>query len=96
MNLPCLPKHAARPVALCETGSGSGYWLFFVTDRGIISGPYIPLAFEGKRFYRFPTDGRLLTVSWTAAGIAIETSYADGKPYRFTVEPGGRVSWQKW
>ena len=32
--LPCLPKHAARPVALCETRSGSGWWLYFIGPGG--------------------------------------------------------------
>ena len=108
--LPCLPKHAARPVALCETGSGSGWWLHFVAADGqVVTGPHVrfvsglaELASETVPVYLVqeisPTTGMPVTVVWLPAvqAVQVRTWYADGKPYVFLVFEGGRVAHWEW
>lgn len=78
----CIPRHAGRPFALCETGSGSGWWLHFAGWGQVLTGPYIPYNGSGEREYIHPITGQLVTVTWPAPSIVrIATAYADGKPY---------------
>ena len=99
--LPCLPKHAARPVALCETRSGSGWWLYFIGPGGrVVSGPHVPYpsaALAGRTgFVRHLLTGRLVALTWQDGYLLVRTAYADGKPYVFHVLHGGRVLYLVW
>ncbi|MDE2901755.1 MAG: hypothetical protein OXP73_01870 [Chloroflexota bacterium] len=77
---------------LCPTGSGSGYWLGFVEDQGVVFGlDHIPYAGGGLRVYAH--GGRLVFVSWPEGALRVRTRYADGKPYVFRVE-NGAIEWE--
>ena len=91
--LQCLPMHAARPIALCETGSGSGWWLHFVTRTGVLTGPYVPRARPAGETQAFQNPaGGVVRVTWLAGAVSISASYRNGEPYRFFVADG-RVYW---
>ena len=106
----CIPIHASRPVALCETGSGSGWWLYWIGGDGLIeSGPYLPNARtifqEGKAGERLtllytvnPLTSRQVLIEWLPQEqrIVLRTSYANGKPYEFTVAEDGAVQYVEW
>lgn len=103
----CIPQHAARPVALCPSGSGSGWWLYFIGNMGrSAAGPYVPYAAE-MMDESVPVDlvnqvhpfsGHSLTVVWVPIeqNIEVRTAYSDGKPYVFNVSEGGVVSFEEW
>jgi len=93
----CIPPHAARPVALCETGSGSGWWLHYAGWGLVITGPYVPYAGDGERVYVHPITGQLVTITWPAPGIVrIATAYADGKPYTVVAYRDQRWTYEEW
>ena len=92
-RIECLPKHAARPIALCETGSGSGWWLNFVINTGVVTGPHVArigTAGDAELFYS--PSGQRVRVTWIGGAVVVSTTYRDGKPYRFYIE-GGEVVW---
>lgn len=105
---PCLLQHAGAPVNLCETGSGSGWWLYFFGPGGQVrTGPYVP-RYGGpvdKIFFSTtsPTTGKPVLVQWIAKYQAVRVityydhhPYAGHKPYIFDVLPGDRVVYQRW
>ena len=104
--LPCLPKHAARPVALCRNESGSGWWLYFIgADGAVVSGPHVSYNYLIDEVMpvdlvrvNHALDGQLVTVVWLPAQrvILVRTSYAGGKPYVFHLERSGRVIHREW
>ena len=99
--LRCLPKHAARPVALCDTGSGSGWWLYFVGPGGrVVSGPHVPYpspALMGRTvFVRHLITGHLVALVWRGQALEVRTWYAHGKMYVFRVDRAGRVAFEEW
>ncbi|MDE2901756.1 MAG: hypothetical protein OXP73_01875 [Chloroflexota bacterium] len=60
---------------LCPTGSGSGYWLGFVEDQGVVFGlDHIPYAGGGLRVYAH--GGRLVFVSWPEGALRVRTRSA--------------------
>lgn len=93
----CIPRHAGRPFALCETGSGSGWWLHFAGWSQVLSGPYIPYNGVGEREYVHPITGQLVTVTWPAPGIVrIATAYANGKSYTLVAYPDQSWTHEEW
>ena len=102
--------HAARPVALCETGSGSGWWLYFVgADGRVETGPHVrfvsglaEVVAETVPVYLAqevsPTTGRTVTIVWLPAEqvVLVRTEYADGKAYLFHVDHDGQVTHRDW
>ena len=97
---PCIVKHAATPVQLCEDGAGNGYRLFFIGNGSVASGEYIPIsAAEPDPIMGTinPYTGWLVLITWLEdATIRVRTFYADGKPYFFDVSPEGRVIHRFW
>lgn len=99
-ELRCLPKHAGRPVALCDTRSGSGWWLHFVGPGGrIVTGPHVPypsieLAGRGA-VLRHSVTGAPVVLVWSANRLQVRTLYA-GKAYIFSVTRDGRVTHEAW
>lgn len=99
-TLECIPKHAARPVALCATGSGSGWWLYFIGPRGrVMSGPHVPYpspALAGRQVVlRHYISGEPIWLNWGAGRLQVRTAYA-GKPYHFSVGADGAVRHMAW
>ena len=99
--LPCLPQHAARPLALCETGSGSGWWLYYVGPGGrVVSGPHVPYpspALDGRRaVLRHYISGAPIVLDWSADSLQVRTVYDNGKAYFFDVDAAGRVDHIAW
>ena len=106
----CIPLHAARPIALCETGSGSGWWLYWIGEDGLIeSGPYLPnartISEEGKAGERLtlvytahPLTSRQVLIEWLPQEqrIVVRTSYVNSKPYEFAITEDGDVQYMKW
>ena len=93
----CIPAHAGRPVALCETGSGSGWWLHFAGWGLVLTGPYIPYNGSGEREYIHPIIDQLVTVTWPAPGtVRIATAYADGKPYTLVAYTDQHWTHEEW
>ena len=99
-NLRCLPKHAGRPVALCRSGSGSGWWLLFIGAGRVETGPHVPFpsaVLVGRTvFVRHSITGRLVALSWRGGYLQVRTAYGDGKRYVFRVRQDGRVVHQEW
>jgi len=105
-DIRCIPKHAGRPIALCTTGSGSGWWIRWIGRDGyVVYGPYVPnagtLAGQPDRVLVdavSPTTDRRVIISWHARQrrLEISTRYADGKPYRFLIYPDGRIEFLEW
>ena len=88
-------------MALCDTRSGSGWWLYFVGPGGrVVSGPHVPypsLAVAGRTvFVRHLISGRLVALAWRGQALEVSTWYADGKRYVFHVEQNGRVIFLAW
>ncbi|MDE2761436.1 MAG: hypothetical protein OXK74_01455, partial [Gemmatimonadota bacterium] len=106
----CIPLHAARPVALCETGSGSGWWIYWIGEDGLIeSGPYLPnaqaIAQDGKSggwltlvYTVNPLTSRQVLIEWLPQErrIVLRTAYANGKPYELTIAEDGTVQYVQW
>ena len=98
--LPCLPEHAARPVALCDTRSGSGWWLYFIGDGRIEAGPHVPYpsaAMAGRRVVlKHYISGEPLELAWGSKHLQVRTAYSNGKVYAFRVDAQGRVEILSW
>ncbi len=97
----CLPRHAARPMALCRSASGSGWWLYFIGPGGRIeTGPHVPfpsLAMAGRRaMLRHTVTGAPILLVWRAEGLQVQTVYEDGKAYHFLVDAAGVVRYVAW
>lgn len=101
LALPCLPNHAARPVALCPTGSGSGWWLIYLA-RGNkpVAGPHIPFPHSWIDRTRLEVLHELtlqpVSITWREDHIKVRTYYEDGKPYYFDAWEDGRVEHRRW
>ncbi|MDE0078566.1 MAG: hypothetical protein OXO50_13675 [Caldilineaceae bacterium] len=100
VDLPCLPKHAGRPVALCESGSGSGWWLYYIGAGGRIeSGPHVPYPsaeLAGKRaVLRHYISGAPIELRWSAESVQVRTAYG-GKAYHFAIDADGGVRHIAW
>ncbi len=99
-RLDCIPKHAARPIALCATGSGSGWWLYFIGPGGrVMSGPHVPYpspALAGRQVVlRHYISGEPIWLVWSSGRLQVRTVYA-GKPYHFSVGADGVVRHIAW
>lgn len=101
-HLPCQPEHAARPIALCHTKSGSGWWLHHIGPEGQIH--------TGEEHIRYPTPahtGRQVMIrhhytnapillTWHDAHLHVHTEYADGKTYSFDISPEDQTKFLAW
>ena len=99
-RLGCIPRHAARPLALCNTGSESGWWLYFVGPGGrVITGPHVPYpspALAGRHLVlRHYISGEPIWLTWQADRLQVRTGYA-GKAYVFSVTRDGWVRHEAW
>lgn len=99
-RLGCIPRHAARPIALCDSGSDSGWWLYFVGPGGRIkTGPHVPYpspALAGRHLVlRHYISGEPIWLVWHADRLQVRTGYA-GKAYVFSVTRDGRVRHEAW
>ena len=97
----CLPPHAARPVALCRSASGSGWWLYFIGPGGRIeTGPHVPYpspAMAGRRaVLKHYITGAPIVLVWKAESLQVLTMYGDGKAYHFFVDVAGVVRYIAW
>ena len=106
VDIRCIPKHAGRPIALCETGSGSGWWLRYIGPDGHIEyGPYVPNArtLRGQPDRVIvdddnPITGTSVKIKWVARlkHIEVATRYANGKPYVFLIGADSIIRIVKW
>ncbi len=97
----CLPRHAARPMALCRSASGSGWWLYFIGPGGRIeTGPHVPFpspAMAGRRaVLRHFVTGAPIEIVWGAERVRLHTVYGDGKLYAFEAAEDGDVAFLAW
>ena len=103
----CIPTHAGAPVRLCETGSGSGWWLVWFGQGRSATGPHVffpeVLAAAGAETgvvlqAENPLTGMPLLVWWNAPRrvVVVLTLYGDEKVYVFAVDEGRRVLHLYW
>ena len=98
----CIPHHAAAPVRLCPTHSGSGWWIYDAHTGQILhdnAGRLAHVPFNerlpaGQVQVLFKSS-RLLAV-WLGNQVVISTTYADGKAYVFSIFTGGRTAHWNW
>ena len=98
----CIPGHAAAPVRLCPTHSGSGWWIYDSRSGKILRDgegqlvhvPFVELLPAGRALLL--SSSTRLTAEWTGDHVRISTRYADGKAYVFAIFPGGRVAHWEW
>lgn len=98
----CIPTHAAAPVRLCPTHSGSGWWIYDSATGQILQDadgwkayvPHVERLPAGSTRVLFASK-RLVAV-WLGNQVAVSTRYADGKAYVFSVFEGGRVVHWQW
>ncbi len=96
----CVPRHAGRPVALCATGSGSGWWLYYIGPGGrVVTGPHVPFPSAetaGRQVVlRHYISGEPIWLTWHADRLQVRTGYA-GKAYVFSVTREGWVRHEAW
>ena len=98
----CIPHHAAAPIRLCQTGSGSGWWIYDARTGQILhdnAGRLAHVPFNerlpaGQVQVLFKSS-RLLAV-WLGNQVVISTTYANGKAYVFSIFTGGRTAHWNW
>ena len=98
----CIPHHAAAPIRLCQTGSGSGWWIYDTQTGQILHDnegrlahvPFNESLPTGQVQVLFKSS-RLLAV-WLGSQVVISTTYADGKAYVFSIFSGGRTAHWNW
>ena len=98
----CIPHHAAAPVRLCPTHSGSGWWIYDTRTGQILhdnAGRLAHVPFNerlpaGQVQVLFKSS-RLLAV-WLGNQVVISTTYANGKAYVFSIFTGGRTAHWNW
>lgn len=105
-GLQCLPKHSARPVALCDSRSGSGWWLYFLAAGRLRTGPHVPYPadLEGETMPVYlvgidhPFNGSRVEAVYLPGKrvIRVSAAYANGKPYVFAVDVDNRVEHWNW
>ena len=98
----CIPTHAAAPVRLCPTHSGSGWWIYDSETGQILQDPdgrlaHVPFVERlpaGQVQVLFASE-RLVAV-WMGKHVVISTRYAYGKAYVFSLIEGGKVVHWQW
>ena len=98
----CIPTHAAAPVRLCPTHSGSGWWIYDSATGQILQDadsrlayvPHVERLPAGSTRVLFASDA--LVAVWLGNQVAVSTRYADGKAYVFSVLEGGRIVHWQW
>ena len=98
----CIPHHAAAPVRLCPTHSGSGWWIYDARTGQILHDnegrlahvPFNERLPAGQVQVLFKSS-RLLAV-WLGNQVVISTTYANGKAYVFSIFTGGRTAHWNW
>ena len=98
----CIPHHAAAPVRLCPTHSGSGWWIYDArtgqilhdNDGRLAHVPFNERLPAGQVQVLFKSS-RLLAV-WLGNQVVISTTYANGKAYVFSIFTGGRTAHWNW
>ena len=98
----CIPHHAAAPVRLCPTHSGSGWWIYDARTGQILHDnegrlahvPFNERLPAGQVQVLFKSS-RLLAV-WLGSQVVISTTYANGKAYVFSIFTGGRTAHWNW
>ena len=103
----CLPLHAASPVKLCETGSGSSWWLLFFGNGRSATGPHVafPETYAAQQTEtgvvlqtENPLTNAPLLVWFNAPNrvVVVLTFYGDDKVYAFAVNEQRRVLHLYW
>ena len=103
----CIPVFAGAPVRMCESGSGSGWWLQFYGWGRSATGPHVAFpevyAERGTETgvvlqAQNPLTGAPLLVWYNAQNriVVVLSLYADDKVYVFAVNEGRRVWHLYW
>ena len=96
----CLPTHRARPLALCPTGSDSGWWIIWFDGDRRQTGPHVPYPapwLNGRaQSARNPFTGAGVTFYWHRSHLEIDTVDRHGKPYRVHINTHGDESYESW
>ena len=103
----CIPAHAAAPVRLCPTGSGSGWWVYYFGRGRSMSGPHLayPRTLVAQKTGSglvlqtvHPLTGAPVAAWWDAElrVLWLHTRYADGKLYVMAINEIGSVRHVTW